>query len=332
MAEEVTQITRPSPIIEEAQKAYLASLRDQVETPLDTSQFAPSVAGRTAFDQAVQQQAATQAGLGTLQFDPTTGAISGVTGTGVAGFQPFLDTAQTTLGGVQPFIDAAKTQFQAQAGLTGPTAFQAFESPYQTAVRDATLAQFDEQARIREQAIKDQQAKLGVLGSGRAGVQTAEYQRKSDLDRALLAAQLNQAGFTQANQLAAQAFGQAGQLGAQQGQLAGLQQGLAGQQLGVATTVPGLQQQALGLQQGLAGQDFQFRQAQADAAREANRLKQFEAIDRLARLGQGITGLTPGAGTVTTQTGVPGAAPSPIGSALTAGIGAFGLGKLFGLG
>ena len=317
MAEEVTQITRPSPIIEEAQKAYLTSLQDQVQTPLDTSQFAPSVVGRTAFDQAVQQQAATQAGLGTLQFDPTSGAISGVTGTGVAGFQPFLDTAQTTLGGVQPFITAA-------AGRTGPTAFQAFESPYQQAVRDATLAQFDEQAAVREQAIKDQQAKLGVLGSGRAGVQTAEYQRKSDLDRALLAAQLNQAGFTQANQLAAQAFGQ-------QGQLAGLQSGLAGQQLGLATTVPGLQQQALGLQQGLAGQDFQFRQAQADATREANRLRQFEAIDRLARLGQGITGLTPGAGTVTTQSGIPAAAPSPIGSALTAGIGAFGLGKLFGL-
>ena len=332
MAEEVTQITRPSPIIEEAQKKYLESLQDQVQTPLDTSAFAPKVVGRTAFDQAVQQQQATQAGLGKLQFDPDTGAITDVTGTGVAGFQPFLDTAQTTLGGVQPFIDAAKTQFETQAGLTGPTAFEAFESPYQQAVRDATLAQFDEQAAIRQQAIKDQQAKLGVLGSGRAGVQTAEYQRKSDLDRALLAAQLNQAGFTQANQLAAQAFGQAGQLGAQQGQLAGLQSGLASQQLGLATTVPGLQQQALGIQQGLAGQDFGFRQAQADAAREANRMQQFEAIDRLARLGQGITGLTPGAGTVVTQSGVPAAQASPLGSALTAGIGAFSLGNLFGLG
>ena len=316
MAEEVTQITRPSPIIEEAQKAYLTSLQDQVQTPLDTAAFAPSVVGKTALDQAVQQQQATQAGLGTLQFGDQ-GQITGVTGTGVAGFQPFLDTAQTTLGGVQPFITAA-------AGRTGPTAFQAFESPYQQAVRDATLAQFDEQAAVREQAIKDQQAKLGVLGSGRAGVQTAEYQRKSDLDRALLQAQLNQAGFTQAQQLAAQAFGQ-------QGQLAGLQSGLAGQQLGLATTVPQLQAGALGLGQGLAGQDFQFRQAQEDAARQANRLQQFEAIDRLARLGQGITGLTPGAGTVTTQSGIPAAAPSPIGSALTAGIGAFGLGKLFGL-
>ena len=318
MAEEVTQITRPSPIIEEAQKAYLTSLRDQVTTPLDTSQFAPSVVGKTALDQAVQQQQATQAGLGTLSFDPTSGAISGVTGTGVASYQPFLDTAQATLGGVQPFITAA-------AGRTGPTAYQDFESPYQSAVRDATLAQFDEQAAMRQQAITDQQAKLGVLGSGRAGVQTAEYQRKSDLDRALLQAQLNQSGFTQANQLAAQAFGQ-------QGQLAGLTSGLANQQLGLATTVPGLGQQALGLGQGLAGQDFGFRQAQADAAREQNRLQQFEAIDRLARLGQGITGLTPGAGTVTVQSGVPAASPSPIGNALTAGIGAFGLGKLFGLG
>ena len=196
MAEEVTQIQRPSPIIEEAQKAYLTSLRDQVQTPLDTAGFAPSIVGKTALDQAVQQQQATQAGLGTLQFGDQ-GQITGVTGTGVAGFQPFLDTAQTTLAGVPDFITAA-------AGRTGPTAFQAFESPYQTAVRDATLAAFDEQAAARQQAIKDQQAKLGVLGSGRAGVQTAEYQRKSDLDRALLQAQLNQAGFTQANQLAAQ--------------------------------------------------------------------------------------------------------------------------------
>ena len=318
MAEEVTQITRPSPIIEEAQKAYLTSLRDQVTTPLDTSQFAPSVVGKTALDQAVQQQQATQAGLGTLSFDPTSGAISGVTGTGVASYQPFLDTAQATLGGVQPFITAA-------AGRTGPTAYQDFESPYQSAVRDATLAQFDEQAAMRQQAITDQQAQLGVLGSGRAGVQTAEYQRKSDLDRALLQAQLNQSGFTQANQLAAQAFGQ-------QGQLAGLTSGLANQQLGLATTLPGLGQQALGLGQGLAGQDFGFRQAQSDAAREANRMQQFEAVDRLARLGQGITGLTPGAGTVTTQSGVPAASPSPIGNALTAGLGAFSLGKLFGIG
>ena len=331
MAEEVTQITRPSPIIEEAQKNYLTSLKDQVGTAINTDAFAPSVVNKTALDQAIQQQQATQAGLGTLAFDQT-GAISGLSGSGVASYQPFLDTAQSTLGDVSPFITAAGQNFQTQAGLTGPTAYQNFESPYQSAVRDATLAQFDEQAAIRQQGITDQQAQLGVLGSGRAGVQSAEYQRKSDMDRALLQAQLNQQGFTQANQLAQQAFGNQGVLGAQQGQLAGLTSGLANQQLGLAQTVPGLQAQALGMGQNLAQQDFGFRQAQSDAAREQNRMQQFEAVDRLARLGQGITGLTPGAGTVTTQSGVPAASPSPIGNALTAGLGAFSLGKLFGIG
>ena len=316
MAEEVTQITRPSPIIEEAQKAYLTSLQDQVQTPLDTSQFAPSVVGRTAFDQAVQQQAATQAGLGTLQFDPTTGAVSGVQGTGVAGFEPFLQTAQQTMGGVQPFITAA-------AGRTGPTAFRAFESPYQAAVRDATLASFDEQAEARRQAIRDQQARLGVLGAGRAGVQLSEYDRKSDMDRALIEAQLNQAGFTQANQLAAQAF-------QQQGALAGLQSGLANQQLGLAQIQPQLAQQAIGMAQGLGQGDLAFRQAIEDAQARANQMAAFEPIDRLARFGQGLTGVGGMLGTVQTQTGPAAPQQSPLAGALQAGIGAFSLGKLFG--
>ena len=151
------------------------------------------------------------------------GAVSGIEGTGVAGYQPFLQTAEQTLGGVQPFITAAQFQDKVR---TGPQAYQAFESPYQSAVRDATLASFDDQAKQRQLALSDQAIAAGAFGGGREGVQRAEYQRKSDMDRALLEAQLNQAGFTQANQLAAQAFGQ-------QGQLAGLQSGLANQQLGL---------------------------------------------------------------------------------------------------
>ena len=123
MAEEVTQITKPSPIIEEAQQKYLTALFDQSapEQKLDTSQFAPNVVNRTALDQAVQQQIAKAAGLGELQFGQQ-GQVTGIGQDGVASFQPFLDTAQTTLGGVQDFITAA-------AGRTGPTAYQAFESP-----------------------------------------------------------------------------------------------------------------------------------------------------------------------------------------------------------
>ena len=228
MAENIQQttITQAPEYLRPGIEKFLELSTAQAAQPMDTSKFAPSVVGLGALQQQAQQQAATQAGLGTLQFDPTTGAVSGVTGTGVAGFQPFLTDAQTTLGGVSPMIQAAATR-------TGPTAYQAFESPYQTAVRDATLAQFDEQAKARRQGIRDQATALGALGAGRTGVQLSEYDRKSDMDRALLQAQLNQAGFTQANQLAAQAF-------AQQGQLAGLQSGLANQQLGFcnnATTV-----------------------------------------------------------------------------------------------
>ena len=318
MAEDVTQttITQAPEYLRPGIEKFLDLSVAQAGDAIDTSKFAPSVVGLGALQQQAQQQAATQAGLGTLQFDPTTGAVSGVTGQGVAGFEPFLQTAQQTMGGVQPFITAA-------AGRTGPTAYQAFESPYQTAVRDATLASFDEQAEARRQGIRDQAAALGSLGAGRTGVQLAEYDRKSDMDRALLQAQLNQAGFTQANQLAAQAFGQ-------QGQLAGLQSGLAGQQLGLAQIQPQLAAQSIGMAQGIGQQDLAYRQAVQDAAAQANRMAAFEPIDRLARFGQGLTGVGGGLGSVQTMTGPAAPQQSPLAGAINTGIGAFTLGKLFG--
>ena len=332
MAEEVLQrtITQAPDYLQPGIEKFLQLSTAQAAQPMDTSKFAPSVVGLGALQQQAQQQAATQAGLGTLQFDPTTGAVSGVTGQGVAGFEPFLQTAQQTMGGVQPFITAAGQQFKGQEALTGPTAFRAFESPYQTAVRDATLAQFDEQAKARRQSIRDTAAGMGALGAGRTGVQLAEYDRKSDMDRALLQAQLNQAGFTQANQLAAQAFGQRGQLGAQQGQLAGLQSGLAQQQLGLAQLQPQLAAQSIGMAQGLGQGDLAYRQAVADAQARANQMAAFEPIERLARFGQGLTGVGGGLGQVSTTFGTPPPQQSPLGGALQAGIGAFTLGKLFG--
>ena len=318
MAENVTQttITQAPEYLRPGIEKFLDLSVAQAGDAIDTSKFAPSVVGLGALQQQAQQQAATQAGLGTLQFDPTTGAVSGVSGQGVAGFEPFLQTAQQTMGGVQPFITAA-------AGRTGPTAYQAFESPYQTAVRDATLASFDEQAKARRQGISDQAAAIGALGAGRTGVQLAEYDRKSDMDRALLQAQLNQAGFTQANQLAAQAFGQ-------QGQLAGLQSGLAGQQLGLAQIQPQLAAQSIGMAQGIGQQDLAYRQAVQDAAAQANRMAAFEPIDRLARFGQGLTGVGGGLGSVQTMTGPATPQQSPLAGAINTGIGAFTLGKLFG--
>ena len=291
MAEEVLQrtITEAPSYLQPGIEKYLEGATAQAGQAIDTSKFAPQVAGLGAIQQQAQQQAATQAGLGTLQFDPTTGAVSGVSGTGVAGYQPFL---------------------QAAAGLTSPTAYQQFESPYQQAVTQATLQSFDEQAQAREQAIRDQAVASGAFGGGREGVQLAEYGRKSDMDRALLQAQLNQAGFTQAQGLASQAFGQ---------------------QTGLAQLQPGLASQAIGMAQGLGQQDLAYRQAVLDAQRQASQMAAYEPIERLARFGQGLTGVGGGLGSVQTTTGTPAPVQSPLAGALQAGIGAFSLGKLFGI-
>jgi hypothetical protein len=291
MAEEVLQttVTQAPSYLQPGIEKYLEGATAQAGQAIDTSQFAPQVAGLGAIQQQAQQQAATQAGLGTLQFDPTTGAVSGVSGTGVAGYQPYL---------------------QAAAGLTGPTAYQQFQSPYQQAVTQATLTSFDEQAKAREQQIKDAAITSGAFGGGREGVQLAEYGRKSDMDRALLQAQLNQAGFTQAQGLASQAFGQ---------------------QTGLAQLQPGLASQAIGMAQGLGQQDLAYRQAIQDAQAQANRMAAYEPIERLARFGQGITGVGGGLGSVQTTTGQAAPVQSPLAGALQAGIGAFSLGKLFGV-
>jgi len=291
MAEEVLQttVTQAPSYLQPGIEKYLEGATAQAGQAIDTSKFAPQVAGLGAIQQQAQQQAATQAGLGTLQFDPTTGAVSGVSGTGVAGYQPYL---------------------QGAAGLSGPTAYQQFESPYQQAVTQATLSSFDEQARAREQAIRDAAVASGAFGGGREGVQLAEYGRKSDMDRALLEAQLRQAGFTQAQGLASQAFGQ---------------------QTDLAQLQPALAQQGIGLAQGIGQQDLAYRQAVLDAQRQASEMAAFEPIQRLARFGQGLTGVGGGLGSVQTTTGPATPVQSPLAGALQAGIGAFSLGKLFGI-
>jgi len=410
MAETITNITQPAPIFEEGAKKYLSELTGQtdVSRALDTSKFAPGVAQQNALAQAMQQQASTQAGLGTLAFDQQ-GAISGTTGaTGIGGYQQYLDpaaaqagTAGTTLGQAPGQITAAgQTADLAQplltqavqdigtagttlggtagylsgaAGLTGPMSTaqrQAYESPYQSQVRQATLDEYDTQAAAQRSAVT-QQAGLGTVGNldaGRFGVQLGAFDAQQQRDRALMDAQLNQQAFGQAqgarqqdyaNQLGLagaqqQYAGSQAGLGSQRQALAQSQQQLAGTGLGLGTAEQQLAQQQLGLGQyygnlaqlqpqlagqnlaigqGLAGQDLQYRQAVEDASRQANQMAQYEPLQRLDRFGQGLTGVMGGLGSVQTQTNTGGAAaPGGLGSALQSGIGAFGMGKLFGLG
>ena len=224
----------PSPYIEGALTALSERLLPLLSTSaaIATSTYAPQVAGISQFTQAAQQQAARQAGLGSLSFDPKTGAVTTVgAGTGIAGYEPFLQQA---------------------SAYSGPNAYQQFMSPYQQQVIDTTLTEFDKQ---RQTALAGQQAQAvagGAFGGAREGVQRAEYGAQTLQDRAALQAQLLQQGFGQAQQAAQTAFNQ------QQG-LATLQPTLAGQQAQQLATLGG---QASGYQQSILD-------AQATAAREA---------------------------------------------------------------
>ena len=218
---ESTTISRQAPYIEAAGQTAIDIATKLTGQPVDVSQFAPTIAGQGPLTQAAQQAAATQAGLGTLQFDPTTGAVTGVgAGTGVAGYQPFLEQA---------------------AQYTGPQAYQEFMSPYQQEVIETSLGEFDKQRAIAQQQIAQQAISAGAFGGGREGVQQAEFGAQSLQDRALLEAQLRSQGFAQAQAAAAQAQQQAAGLAGLQPQLAAT----TTQQLGTAGTSNLAYQQAV---------------------------------------------------------------------------------------
>jgi hypothetical protein len=72
--------------------------------------------------------------------------------------------------------------------------------------------EYDIQAQKGLPGLAAQAISAGAFGGGREGVQRAEYQSASDRNRAALQAQLLQQGYGQAQQAAAQAFGQQQQL------------------------------------------------------------------------------------------------------------------------
>ena len=227
--------------------------------------------------------------------------------------------AQAGIGSFQPFLTAAQQQATAAGSTlggigTGATAFQQdvqdFMSPYQSQVIDATLSEFDRNRQIQEQQIKDQQAKLGVLGAGRAGVQLAEFGTGAARERALLQAGLLQQGFGQAQ--AARQQDIANRFGITQAQ-----RGLGGFQAGL-----GAQQQALTggdvRQLGTLGALNQAQaQAQLDAQREATRQAAFQPQEQLDRFAGQVTGLLGGYPAQFQQSITPN--PTPLQTALGVG-------------
>jgi hypothetical protein len=323
---EQTQMTLPSPQMQALQGVMGPMMANQLGTPIDTSQFAPSAAAQTGLQQQAAQMAATQAGLGTLQFDPTTGQLTSTgTGTGIAGYQPFLDQAATdinaasaaaaagqgagagALGQAGTAMDAAQqAAFAGQnagAQFMGPQGYQQFMLPYQQDVVDTTLASYD-------QSMAEQQAQLGAsagsaFGGGRFGVAQGQLGAQGAIDRAQAQANMLNQGYLQSNQLASQAAGQAMQQASQnvnllgqaaQGQmgLAGAQQGAAAQNANLFGTAGQLQQGLAALQPQLAQQTFgalghswyRSTQAQIQAGIDtANQAAQMAAYEPQQRLG-----------------------------------------------
>ena len=263
----------PQQFVTDVGQDYATQLAGLTAVPLDTSRFAPSVAGQDA----LQTQAATLAG------------------SGVGAYQPFLTSAAdygtqagTTLAGVSPFISAAQTATGTGAG-TGAGSIASYMSPYQQQVIDSTLSEFDKQAAIREQAIADRAVAVGGFGGGREGVLSSEYQTQSDRNRALLNAQLLGQGFTQGAGLRQQDFAnQLGLAGAQAG-LAQGQMGIGGYQSGLAQLTPQLGRGDIATLTDIGGIQQAQDQRVLDAQAQANQMQAMEPYQRLGVYGQGLS-------------------------------------------
>ena len=318
------QRTLPPEFVEAAQKTFLTDLSRQAGIPTITTavqQQPGETAEQFANRQAQAQQfQITKAGMAELA--PQVAAQDPLQ---AAAYQQAVDPTKG-LGAFQPFLTKAGTAADAATALTGTGAgtgagsIQSYTSPFQQQVIDTTLAEFDKQAKMRENQLAASALGVpGAFGGGREGVQRAEFQATSDANRARVLADLRQRAFQQAATARQQDL--ANQMG-----IAQLQSGLGGAAQDFARA------QISGLGTLGAGQQAQT-QAVLDAQRQAAAMAVEDPRRRLSMFGQGISGLTPGAGTVQlmpTETG--GAAgPSPLMQALGVGLaGADIYGRIFG--
>ena len=193
------------------------------------------------------------------------------------------------LGGYQPYLQAAQA-------ATGPTAYQAYMSPYQQDVIGTTLRDFDIQAQKGAMGIPQAAIAQGAFGGGREGVARAEYQTTSDRNRAALQAQLLQQGFGQAQQLAANQFSQ---------------------QMNLAQQAPALLGQQIAGLSSLGSQQTAQAQSLLEAQKQLAYQQAYQPLQAAQTYGQGVMGLISGYPGQTQQTVAP--SPSPLQTALGAG-------------
>jgi hypothetical protein len=195
------------------------------------------------------------------------------------------------LGSYQPFLQAAQAQVQ-----QGPDAYKSYMSPYQQAVMDTTLREYDIQAQRGLPSLAATAIQQGAFGGAREGIQRADYQATSDRNRAALFAQLQQQNFGQAQNLA--------------------QQNLANQ-LQLAQAGPSfVGAQIAGLQTLGAGETSQ-QQAIIEAQRQLAQQQAYQPLNVAERYGAGIAPLIAGYPGRDIQTITP--SPSPISNLLGIG-------------
>ena len=250
-----TSITRQAPYIEALGEQYGKDLTALTATQMPTAGYAPTVAGQDPAQLAAYTQATTP-------------------GQGIGAYEPYLTQA-----------GAYQTQ---AAGLTGTGAgtgtgsIASYMSPYQQQVIQETLDQYDIQAQKGLTGIGSLAARSGNLGGGREGVMRSEFKNQSDLQRAMLQAQMLQQGYGQAQQARQQDF-------------TGLQQ-LAQNQMQMAQAAPQFQGRDIATL-GSAGAIQQAQtQATLDAQREANRMAAYEPYERLGYMGAGLGNVLGGMG------------------------------------
>ena len=275
----------PQQYISQLGQDYGQQLAGLTSIPLDTSTFAPQVAGQ----------------------DPLQTQAASLASSGVGAYSPYLTQAATqgtqaisTLGGVSPYISAAGQLTGTGAG-TGAGSIASYMSPYQSQVIDATLSEFDRQAAARQQSISDAAVRMGGYGGGREGVMQSEYQTQSDRKRALLQGQMLQQGFGIGQQARQQDLMNQLTLGGAQAGLAQGQLGMGQYQQGLAQLTPQLAGGDIGTLSQVGGIQQQQAQNVLDAQQQAAQMAAMEPYQRLGTYGSGITSLAPIAGQYTTQ-------------------------------
>jgi len=311
----------PPEYIEALGKTYAADLTRQAGIPSITNATAQQT-GETAEQFAQRQAQAQQFNITKAGMSELAPQLAGQDAYQTAAYTQAADPT-TGLGAYQPFLQKATTAADAATGLTGVGAgtgtgsIQSYMSPYQQQVIDASLADYDAQAAKSRLNLGANAVGAGAFGSGRQGIAEAEFDALSNRGRGTLQAGLRQSGFQQAQQSRQQDL--ANQLG-----LSNLQSGLGNTAQGFA------QSQIAGL--GTLGSAQQAQdQAGLDVARQTAQMAVDDPRRRLDMLGQGVAGLTPGAGSTRVSEVPEAPTASPLQTALGAGLmGADIYGRIFG--